>query len=133
MKAEVIPRARDFVYAQRPGNVQPRPSPTYVHVLALRSDGVSYICVSLRPTTIISPVALPAKAGDTVDFDDSHASIALAAPIRRVATSAAPIAKLSAAADTQENLTIDWTDANGGQGHLFYPASYPARSPNSIK
>src|SRR5580658_10544274 len=42
----------------------------------------------------------------------------LAIPFKRVATSVAPIVTLSATADAQEDLTIEWTDANGGIGHL---------------
>jgi hypothetical protein len=122
----------DQVVRVHDGNVvdplgQPVTVPNYVHVLALRSEGVSYICVQQGTAEREERVSRIAITPDKVNFDDATVSVPLAVPFKRVATSAAPIVTLSATADGQENLTIDWTDANGGIGHLFYPASYPAR------
>jgi hypothetical protein len=98
-------------------------------VLALRSDGVTYICVQQQTVSNSKRVVSVATIPENLDFDDSHVNIRSATPFKRIATSDAAIVKLSATADAQENLTIEWTDANGELGHVFYPASYPARDP----
>jgi len=62
-------------------------------------------------------------------LEPEQASMVFAVPFKRVATNAASIVSLSATADADENLTIEWTDSEGGKDRLNYPASYPARPP----
>ncbi len=127
LDADEVVRLRDGL--QHFGALPPRPFPDYAHVLALRSDGVTYICVQQQTVSNSKRVVSVATIPENLDFDDSHVNIRSATPFKRIATSDAAIVKLSATAEAQENLTIEWTDANGELGHVFYPASYPARDP----
>lgn len=127
VEADAITRIHDALYNPDPDHYPPQSFPMYVHILALNSGGGSYIVVSQRPVAPKALVVPKTQFHDKIDFDESHAGASLVSPFKRVAAAAAAIVSLSATADAQENLTIEWTDENGGSGHLFYPSSYPAR------
>jgi hypothetical protein len=63
-----------------------------------------------------------------LDVQDPRVALGTVTPMKRVATSSAPVVSLSATADANENLTIEWTDTVGLKAHFYYPASYPARA-----
>jgi len=128
LEADAIAQLRGVMFTDHPVKVPPQLLSEYLHVLALRSNGESYICVSQRPVNPSRSVAQIVHGGDNIDFDDSHVQVGLAIPFKRVATSSASIVSVIAAADTDENLTIEWTDSDGRKDHLNYSASYPARS-----
>jgi hypothetical protein len=129
LEADAVARVHDILYSDHPKVSPPEPLPTYVHVLALRSEGLTYICVQQAAVARTGLVVRQADIGSNLDFDEDHAQVALAMPFKRVATSNASVVRLLATADAQENLTIEWTDSTGRQERLYYPASYPARRP----
>jgi hypothetical protein len=51
-------------------------------------------------------------------------NVLMATPLRRVATSRDPVTQLFVATDADSNLTIEWTDSNGGQGRFYYDGGY---------
>jgi hypothetical protein len=127
LEADTIVRVPDVMFTDHPDTVLPRPLPVYVHVLAMRSDDRSYICVqqlTVSNTSLVARRELLNKG-----LEPEQASMVFAVPFKRVATNAASIVSLSATADADENLTIEWTDSEGGKDRLNYPASYPARPP----
>ncbi len=126
LEADSMASVHDLMFSDHPAEVPPHAVPMYVHVLALRSEGLSYICVQQTAVSRVGTVALKEFIGIGLDVDDPRVHIFAAAPFRRVATNSASVVSLSARADADENLTIDWTDADGKKGHLNYPASYPA-------
>jgi hypothetical protein len=126
LEADSVARVHDLMFSDQPKLVPPRPYPTYVHVLALRSNGQTYICVSQGAVNRRGFVVGKVDVRDNLDFDDSHVDTLLVSPFKRVATSPSSVVSLSATADADENLTIEWADADGGKGHLNHPASYPA-------
>lgn len=118
LEAKAQARLHDILYTSHPGQLPPERLAEYVRVLALRYGNESYICVALSPVSHPSMMFLNA--------DGSFNPVG-AMPLKRIATSRAPVVSLSATADVNENLTIEFTDANGGRQTLYYPASYPAR------
>jgi hypothetical protein len=127
LEADAVARLHDFMSSDRPGWVPRAPVPTYVHVLALRADQASYICVSQHDVGRPDPVAVKSILDQHPDFDYQHVQIGLAHIFKRIATSPGPVVSLSVASDSQENLTITWKDADGGEHTEFYLASYPER------
>jgi hypothetical protein len=131
LEADATARVRDLIFTSHPNLEPPRVYPMYVHVLALRTDGASYICVQQDAVAQADPIANKADlVGGNLDFSFPRVHVGSATPLKRIATSIAPVVSLAATADDQENLTIVWTDANGRQETLRYEASYPARKQN---
>jgi hypothetical protein len=126
LEADAVVRVHDLVHRRR-GKEPADPIGMYAHVLALRSEGVSYICVSLDPVAQNQRVVLDEYLRSDVDWDYLHAGVSLASPLKRLATSAAPVVSLSASADHEENLAIQWTAADGKQGEILYTEKFPAR------
>jgi len=127
LEADITARVRDLMFSDNPNLVPPKPVAMYVHVLSLRSDGTSYICVQQDSVAHPDPIGDPSAVARHPEFDHEHVSTFLATPFKRVATSGEAVISISATADSEENLRIEWTDATGKTGSLFYPASYPAR------
>jgi hypothetical protein len=117
LEADTVARVKDLMYSDRADGQDPHPLPASVHVFAVRWQNQSYICVSQSDVTNLTPD--PAvKAGE---FNPT------VGPYKRVATSQEPIASLSAKADAEENLTIEWRTSSDGHGQFYYPASYVVR------
>ncbi|MBZ5723593.1 MAG: hypothetical protein LAP87_01215 [Acidobacteriia bacterium] len=129
VEADTTVRVHDIMFTDHPDLVPPRAIPMYVHVIALRSEEISYICVQQHTVAQGGLIAPQSQISRGLEFTDPRFSGTSAMPLKRVATSIAPVVSLSAKADNDENLTIQWTDANGGVEKLNYPASYPARLP----
>jgi hypothetical protein len=127
LEADATARIHDTMFSDNPALQPPQPFASYVHVLSLRSEGVSYVCVQQTAVNHASPIAKKADFGSDLDFSYPRVDVAMATPLKRVAMSIVPIVSLSATADDRENLTIEWTDANGRRETLRYEASYPAR------
>jgi hypothetical protein len=127
LEADAQVRVRDLMFSDQPGKVPPHAVLMYVHVLALRSGNVSYICVQQRAVTGVSRIARREFVSLGLDVGDPRVTLFAATPLKRVASSSSSVVTLSATADADENLTIEWTDSDGRKDHLFYPASYPAR------
>jgi hypothetical protein len=129
LEADVTVRVHNLMFTENAELVPPQPHPQYVHVLALRSDGLTHICVQQDSTFRSRLVAREEDVARGPEFDLHHVDTLLATPFKRVATSTNPVVRLSATADKDENLTITWIDSAGREDHLYYPASYPARRP----
>ena len=128
LQADATVRVHDVMYSDNPDLVSPKPLAQYVHVLALRSEGASYICVQQQAGDHADLIANQSDlSGGDLDFSFPRVRVGSATPLKRVATSITPVVSLAATADDQENLTIVWTDASGRQETLRYEASYPAR------
>lgn len=108
-------RIKDVMYTDRPGFEDPHPVPTYVDVFSLRWQDQSYICVSQSGR---GPQRDPSKKADEIEQSK---------PYKRVATSQDPVVSLTATADFDENLTIEWKTSTGGRDRFHYPASYVSR------
>jgi hypothetical protein len=125
LEAEAIVRLPDVTISHDAPS-PPYTVPSTVHVVALRSEGISYICVPQAQNTQTTPVATKEVMATKPSFDHQRVNTGEATPFRRVATSRNSIVSLSATGDLDGNLTIQWTDSTGVQGHYYYPASYPA-------
>jgi hypothetical protein len=120
LEADVRVRLADMMYSDRPGAEEPHRIPTYVHVVALRYEERSYICVS-QAIVALSNNIVPNGNGEFAGM-----YVGLAQLHNRVITSEASIVSLSATADPQENLNIAWTDATGAKHAFYHAASYLA-------
>jgi len=118
IEASAAARVKDVLFTPNPRLQPPSPERQYLHVLALRANDETHICVSLGPTRF---------ENETFRNVDGSFDPFGATPYKRVATSVAPVVGLSAAADAEDNLTIRWIDATGGQHSFRYPASFPLR------
>jgi hypothetical protein len=125
LEADAMARLHDIMFSDQPGKVPPHPVPMYVHVLAMRSNGETYICVQQKTVSNARPIVSKEYMNTRPSID--RVSLVPAVPFKRVSTSSSPITTLSATADADENLTIEWTDSDGRKDHLYYSASYPAR------
>lgn len=126
LEAEAVATMRGAPISDDPTSPIPYSSTPQFHVLALRSESTSYICVPQKPVGSSDPVATKKIMAGKPSFDHPHVMTALATPLKRVGTSSNPVVSLSATADADGNLTIEWTDSTGTQGQIYYPASYPA-------
>jgi len=77
-------------------------SPSFAILMALRSNGASYICVSTVPT-----------ATTTVVTDASGNLSGNPAPYKRIASGPNPVVSISGTTDGAGNLTIQWQDSTG--------------------
>jgi hypothetical protein len=117
LEASAFARVRDEPLRESPAREQPLMLKKYVYVLALRADEVTYICVAQAPA---QQTNLRFR-----NIDGTFSSLG-ATPMKRIATSAAPIVGLSVTADPDENLAIEWTDAAGRRQTQEYRDGYPA-------
>jgi len=115
LEADALARVKDEMFSDRPDQQDPHPLPAYIQVLALRWHDQSYICVSQSQ---VNNLWRP-KQGEP--------SILGPGNFKRVATSQEPIVELSATADPEENLRIEWKTASGRQDSFYYAASYVVR------
>jgi hypothetical protein len=118
LEAVAAARANDEMYSDRPDEQDPQPHPAYVWIVSFRWQGLSYICVSQSFAS--SPVRNPALKPGGPDASGLTT-------FKRVATVQEPVVSLSATADAEENLRIEWTTASGRQDSLLYLASYVGR------
>ena len=117
LEASTVARVKDEMYSDRPDQQDPHPIPAFIQVMAFRWKDQSYICVDQSPITNLErpPGLKPGEPyADAFDF-------------KRVATSQEPIVELSAAADPEENLRIEWKTASGRRDSFYYAASYVVR------
>jgi hypothetical protein len=119
LEASAVARIKDVPFRENPNAEQTVLLPEYVYVVALREGNTSFICVS-QAEVALSDVRLRNADGS---FDLSAVT-----PFKRIATSAASVTSLSAVADDQENLRIEWKDAEGGRQSVYYEHSYPMRA-----
>ncbi len=115
LEADAVARVRDEMYSDRPDRRDPHPIPAYVQVIAFRWQDESYICVSQN------------SINDLWRPKPSEPSLLGLGSFKRVATSQDPVSKLSATADADENLTIEWKTSSGRQERFYYAASYVMR------
>jgi hypothetical protein len=101
------------------------PSTPYVHVVALRSGGVSYICVPQAKVGQSHAIASKEVMATKPSFEHMYVMTILATPLKRVATVNNPVVGLSATGDAGGNLSIKWTDSTCNEGQFYCPASYP--------
>lgn len=85
----------------------------YAQLLALRSNGVSYICVSALPT-----------ASTTVSVDSNGNLSGNPGPFRRIASSANQVVSLSGTTDGAGNITVQWQDSMGGMFTANFSLQY---------
>jgi hypothetical protein len=116
LEAAAFARINDVLYTQHPDLQKPQVWKHYAHLLALREGNQTYICVS-QASTVHSDSLYRNGDGSFSPFG--------AAPFTRVATTAQSVVSLSATADSQENLTIEWQDVTGRRQTLYYTGGYP--------
>jgi hypothetical protein len=127
LEGDAMARVHDTMFSDSPRKIPLAAIPMFIHVIALRSGDESYICVQQASVSRASTLTRKEFLGLDLDVEDPRVHLGVAVPFKRVATRSAPISTLSATADADENLTIEWTDSDGRKDHLFYPAFYPAR------
>jgi hypothetical protein len=107
----------------------PAAADPYLHVIALRSAGTSYICVPYRATS--QPGHIAAKQALPASFDHNRVLSMIATNFKRAASSANPVAALSVTADTDRKLSIQWIDSSGTSGHVT--VRHPIKSSGEIE
>lgn len=119
VEATTLARFKDVMYTDHPGFEEPHPIPSYVNVFSLRWQDQSYICVSQSARTNIerNPTR---KAGEIDEVK----------PYKRVASSHDAVVSITATADPERNLTIEWKTSSGAVGSFYYKASYIAEEVN---
>src|ERR1700722_6377294 len=90
LEADARAGVHDLMLALRP-NAPPQAVPKYVHVAALRSGGMSYICLQQGSVSESTLVARKEFIAMGLDVEDPRVRVYTVSPFKRVATASYPL------------------------------------------
>jgi hypothetical protein len=122
LDASTVVQLQDVTYTD-PNTGRNVRLPAYLHVLALRWNNQSYICVSQFPGSTAQAVSADAHG----DFSGSDF------PYVRIATSPEAVKSMNATVDAHDRLTVLWLDAAGHWQGQSVGASLAEPRPGTVQ
>ena len=122
LDADTVVRLQDVTYTD-PNTGKPVRLPAYLHVLALRWNSQTFICVSQFPDSGGKGVSADARG----DFPGAGF------PYVRIATSQEPIRFLNATVDANDRLSVLWLDTAGHWQVQSFASALPEPEPGGVQ